>query len=171
MANADTAFTLRRTFDAPRELVFKMLTEAEHLAHWWGPKGCTIAIKRHEARPGGIFHYRMDFGGAPVDGMWGRFDYEEIEPPIRVVFINGFADEEGARTRGTMLPVWPLEVRNTVTLEEQGGRTELTLHAEPINASAAEMAAFLAMHASLAQGYGGSFDVLAAYLARLPLNG
>ncbi len=28
-----------RVFDAPRELVFKMFTEAEHLKNWWGPRG------------------------------------------------------------------------------------------------------------------------------------
>ncbi|MCY9692075.1 SRPBCC domain-containing protein [Paenibacillus alginolyticus] len=30
---------LTRTFHAPRELVFKTWTEAEHLARWWGPTG------------------------------------------------------------------------------------------------------------------------------------
>jgi hypothetical protein len=30
---------LERVFDAPRELVFKMFKEPEHLKRWWGPRG------------------------------------------------------------------------------------------------------------------------------------
>ncbi|MDP9741403.1 UNVERIFIED_ORG: hypothetical protein QFZ59_003233 [Bacillus sp. B2I3] len=30
---------ITRSFIAPRELVFKALTESEHLQNWWGPKG------------------------------------------------------------------------------------------------------------------------------------
>ena len=43
-ADAATASTERelvvtRIFNAPRRLVFKMWTEPEHLARWWGPRG------------------------------------------------------------------------------------------------------------------------------------
>ena len=30
-----------RVFEAPRELVFRCLTEPEHLTHFWGRPACT----------------------------------------------------------------------------------------------------------------------------------
>ena len=166
MANADqVALTLHRTFDAPRELVFATMTDPEHLRHWWGPKECTITVARADVRPGGIFHYCMH----PRDAMagmdvWGRFDFHEIEPPHRFVFVNGFADEAGNRIRYPLLPMWPLEVRNTATLEEDNGKTTFTLHSAPANASDAECATFFAAHASMQQGFGGMYDVYEQYL-------
>src|SRR5437867_1034411 len=82
-APLDESFTLTRTFDAPRELVFKVWTEAEHLKHWWGPKGMTMLVTRLDLRPGGMFHYSM----RTSDGreMWGRFIFREIVPPERIV--------------------------------------------------------------------------------------
>jgi uncharacterized protein YndB with AHSA1/START domain len=167
MANAnDVAFTIHREFKAPRELVFRTMMEAQHLKHWWGPKECTITVERHEPRPGGVFHYCMTprTGAVPGAEMWGRFDYHEITKPSRIVFVNGFADAQGNRIRIPMLPVWPLEVLNTITLEERDGCTQMTLQAVPVNASEAECAAFLAMHGSMAQGYGGMFDLYQGYL-------
>src|SRR5687767_1594226 len=82
-------FVITRTFDAPRDLVFKAFSEAERLAQWWGPKGCTIRVSRLGFRPGGTFHYRMQM----PDGfeMWGRFTYREIDAPERIVFVNAFS--------------------------------------------------------------------------------
>ena len=37
-------FTFGRTFDAPRERVWRAWTDAEALAQWWGPKGVTIRV-------------------------------------------------------------------------------------------------------------------------------
>ncbi len=164
MANA-TDLVIHRTFDAPRELVFRTMTDPEHLRHWWGPKECTISVVSADVRPGGVFHYCMHPRGG-VEGMdaWGRFDYREIEPAHRIVYVNGFADEAGNRIRYPLLPLWPLEVLNTVTLEEDGGRTHVTMHSAPIDASEAEIAMFAASHASMQQGFGGMLDVYEEYL-------
>ena len=35
----DRVLVLERTFDAPRDLVFSMFKEPEHLKYWWGPIG------------------------------------------------------------------------------------------------------------------------------------
>ena len=43
-----------REFDAPRDLVFSVWTDAKHLAQWWGPNGFTTTTSRFEFRPGGI---------------------------------------------------------------------------------------------------------------------
>lgn len=164
-SDTDVSFSLSREFQAPRELVFRTMTETEHLQKWWGPAGCTIDVLRNDARPGGQFLYCMRF--APGVEMYGLFDYLEVAAPERLVFVNGFADEGGQRVRHAMSPTWPVEVLNTVTLSEQGGKTRLDLVATPRNASDIEVQTFQAGHASLAQGFGGMYDLYEQYLAKL----
>ena len=158
-------FNLMRTFDAPRELVFKTMVEREHLQKWWGPQGCTIEVLRHEPVVGGVFHYCMRF--APGVEMYGRFDFREISPPDKLVFVNGFADAAGERIAHPMAPGWPVEVVNTVVLQELEGKTHMTLHSTPINASEVERQTFKAGHASMQQGFGGMYEVYDKYLASL----
>jgi uncharacterized protein YndB with AHSA1/START domain len=74
---------ITRTFDAPRELVFKAWTDPEHLQHWWGPKGFTFDVAKLDFRPGGIFHYSMRSPDGHV--MWGKFVYREIVEPEKIV--------------------------------------------------------------------------------------
>jgi uncharacterized protein YndB with AHSA1/START domain len=170
MTQADPSidFSLTRTFDAPRELVFQTMTETAHLRKWWGPPGCTVEVLRNEARPGGVFHYTMRF--APGVEMHGRFDWIELAAPARLVFVNGFADAAGNRIRHMMSPGWPLEVQSTVSLEEEGGKggkTRMTLVSTPKDASEIERQTFKAGHAVLAQGFGGMYEVYERYLATL----
>src|SRR3712207_7832390 len=49
-----------RSYEAPRELVWRAFAEAEGLAQWWGPRWFTLTVFGFEFRPGGTFHYRLD---------------------------------------------------------------------------------------------------------------
>src|SRR6185295_8126806 len=161
-----TQFAFSRTLDAPRELVWKAWSQAESLARWWGPKEAKIRVIKLEFRPGGMFHYAMQF--QPGRDMFGRFIYREIAPPGRLVFVNSFADADGGITRAPFPQLqdkWPLEILNTLTLREAGAKTELTLRAGPIDATEEEREMFAAMRDSMRQGYGGTFDKLADVLA------
>ena len=162
-SSVDSVIT--RTFNAPRELVYDTMTQTEHLQKWWGPQGCTIEVIKHEPRAGGFFHYCMHFG--PGIDMYGKFQYRELVRPERIVFINGFADAEGTPIRYAMSPTWPIEVLNTTTLTEHDGKTTMTLHSTPHNASDIEIATFKAGHASMEQGFGGMYEVYEQYLATL----
>jgi uncharacterized protein YndB with AHSA1/START domain len=163
--NHPDAFIYSRVFDAPRELVWKVYSEIEHLAKWWGPKGFTWLRGTLDFQPGGIFHYGM----RSPDGheMWGKFNYREIAKPERIVFTNSFSDRDGNTTRAPFAADWPLEVLNTVTFAEEIGKTTVTLRGAPFNATAAERARFEAMKPSMNQGFGGTFDQLRDYLATL----
>jgi uncharacterized protein YndB with AHSA1/START domain len=163
--DANVDFHISRTFNAPRELVFKTMTETGHLQHWWGPKGCRIEVARNEPQPGGIFHYCMHFPGGM--NMWGRFVYRELVAPERLVYVNGFADADGNAAPNPMSPNWPMEMLITVTLTEEGGKTVLNLVSTPINATELERANFLAGHASMQGGFGGMYDQYEEYLATL----
>ncbi|HKZ97779.1 MAG TPA: SRPBCC domain-containing protein [Hyphomicrobiaceae bacterium] len=164
---AEREFVISRVFDAPRELVWKAWTEAPRLAQWWGPKGCTIRVVKLDVRPGGMFHYAMQF--KPGHDMWGRFIYREIAAPERLVYVSSFSDAKGGITRAPFPKIsetWPREVLNTLILSEQGGKTTLTLRGSPINATEEEFKTFAGMFASMRQGFSGTFDQLAAYLAK-----
>ena len=163
-AKASEEFIVSRVFDAPRELVWEAWTEQERLAQWWGPKGCTIRVVKLDLRPGGIFHYTMQF--KPGHDMWGRFIYREIATPERLVFVNSFSDANGGIMRAPVKDTFPLEISNTLTLSEQDGKTTLMLRGVPINATEEECKTFTGMFGSMQQGFGGTFDQLAAYLVK-----
>lgn len=158
------AFTISRTFDAPRDLVWQVHTEPEHLTRWWGPKGCKLGVERLEFRPGGLFHYVMRYSNGAE--MWGRFFYRELEAPTRMVYFSSFANEKGGIARAPFGQL-PFELQNTVTLTEANGKTTLSIHTIPFGANDEEIAFFnnLRETKSLEQGFGGTLDQLAAYLA------
>ena len=167
LANVTEArdFTLERRLQAPRKLVFNVFSEAKHLAHWWGPVGFKVVVKKLEFRPGGIFHYCMQSPDRKND-MWGRFTYDEIIAPEKISFINSFSDEEGNITSPPFDEPWPAEIYNEVTLIAQGNKTLLKLRAYPLRATEEEHAIFLQGFSSMEQGYGGTFDALEAYLSK-----
>ena len=159
-------FVVERVFEAPRKLVWQAWTEPEQLAQWWGPKGAAIHVAKHELRPGGMFHYSMQF--QPGRDIGGRFIYREIAAPERLVFVSSFSDADGGITRPPFPQLgddWPLEILNTLALAEQGGKTTLTLRGGPINATEAGRKAYASMFGSMQQGYAGTFDKLAEHLA------
>lgn len=55
----DLDLVLERELDAPRDLVWKAQTQAEHLKHWFAPKPYEISEAEVDLRPGGIFRIRM----------------------------------------------------------------------------------------------------------------
>ena len=150
-------------FDAPRELVWKAFTESDRLAHWWGPEGFTMLARTLDFRPGGSFHYSMRSPDGQV--MWGKFVFRDVRAPERMEFVSSFSDEEGNITRAPFSPTWPLEISNTVTLTESDGKTTVTLRGGPINATEEERETFWNAQESLRQGFAGTFNQLAAYLA------
>lgn len=167
LTSSEQEFVIARVFDAPREMVWKAWTEPERLAQWWGPKGFTMLVSKLDLRPGGVFHYCMSApAGHPMSGkMWGKFVYREIVKPEKIVFINSFSDENGGITRHPMSATWPLEVLNVQTFTEHQGKTTVTLRGGPINATELERETFKEGHKSMQQGFTGTFDQLAAYLA------
>ena len=163
---AGKELVITRILNAPRDLVFKMWTEARHLEKWWGPKGFNIIVKKFDLQPGGTFLYCMAGDGFE---MWGKFTYLEIAGPEKLVFINSFSDKDGNITRAPFSATWPLEVMNTLTLTEENGKTTLTVRGGPHNATDEERKMFESMFESMNQGFGGTFEQLDAYLASVPV--
>lgn len=161
---AENELVIMRQFNAPRELVFKAWTNPESLARWWGPKGANISISKLELKPGGIFLYSMKNPNG--EDVWGKFVYKEITAPEKLIFVNSFSDKDGGTSRNPWMPVWPLEILNTVTLTEHEGKTTLVIKGRPINATAGEMQNFHSFRDSMQGGFAGTFDQLDEYLAQ-----
>jgi len=158
-------FVIARVFDAPRDLVFKVCTEAEHMKHWWGPKGFTWVSCKLDLRPGGLFHYYMRAPNGQE--MWGKFVYREVVPTERLVFVNSFSDKDARTTRHPWSPTWPLEVLNYMTFTEQEGKTIVEMRGSPVNATEQERKTFEAGFESMQQGFKATLDQLAEYLAKV----
>lgn len=163
--NKAQALIITRTIKAPLSLVWKAHSEAEHLANWWGPVGKKLLVKKLEFRPEGIFHYGMQ---APDGSMWwGRFLYREIQPQHKLVYLSSFADENANVVRAPFPGNFPLLVENTLTLQEQDGKTLLRLQGLPHDASATEQAFYESMFASMNGGFGATYDQLDTYLEKI----
>ena len=156
-------FIISRTFNAPRELVWKAWTEAKAFEEWWGPKGCAVEIEEFDMKPGGKFHYSMQMPNGCV--MWGIIHYRELVKPEKIVFVNSFSNEAGEITRAPFSETWPKEVLNVATFTEQANETLMELRGRPINVTPEEQATFEGMFGSMQQGFGGTFDQLEVYLA------
>ena len=161
-------FVLSRTFDAPRDLMWKAWTESDRLGRWFGPKGSTVFHSRNDLRVGGTCHY----GLRAADGseMWGRWVYREIVKPERLVFIVSFSDAKGGITRHPMAPEWPREMLSTITFEERQGKTTVTVRWSPYNATEAERKTFDAGRDSMKEGWTGTLDQLESDLAKAKLD-
>jgi len=158
-------FSISRSFEAPRTLVWKCFTEPERMKQWWGPKGCTIIVSKMDLRVGGTYHGAMRDRDGRV--MWAKFVYREIVAPKLLVWEHSFSDEAGGLTRHPLSPTWPLKLLTTVTFDEApADTTKLTLRWSPLDAGEEERKAFDAAHDGMRGGWTGTFDQLAAYLER-----
>ncbi|MCR8630300.1 SRPBCC domain-containing protein [Paenibacillus radicis (ex Xue et al. 2023)] len=131
----ERVLVLERVFNAPRDLVFKMFKEPEHLKHWWGPRGWELPICKVDFRVGGVWHFCMkcvDENQGQFFGMesWGKAVYKEIVEPEKIVLVDSFSDSEG-NTNESM-------PSTEVTLEfiDLGGKTKLVNRAEYVSAEA-----------------------------------
>jgi len=111
---ADRELVITRSFDAPPHIVFRAWTEPELFKRWWVPKsvGMTLLTCELDVRTGG--RYRLEFGHPASDKpmvFFGR--YLEVIPGSRMVWTN----EESQAGSVT-----------TVTFEDRGGKTLLTMH-------------------------------------------
>ena len=105
---------ITRTLNAPRELVWKAWTTPEHVQHWWGPNGFTNTIHEMEVKPGGVWRFMMH--GPDGTDYPNKIIFEEVVKPEKLVYRHSRDDEND-----------PYYFRSTVTFEETGGKTLVTL--------------------------------------------
>lgn len=142
---------LTRVFDAPRSRVFECWTRAEHLQHWFGPKGFTIHSCETDPRPGGALKLCMR---AP-DGEehWVRGQFKEMDFPKHLVITCAVDDDKGIER---------LQETIEVTFTESRGRTTVTVNA--VARGPSDEAA--AMLKGMDKGWAQTVDRLGAHLRK-----
>lgn len=75
---------MSRTVKAPIELVWKVWTDPEHIANWWGPNGHTNTIHQMDFREGG--EWRLTMHGPDGRNYPNRSIFKEIIPLKKIVF-------------------------------------------------------------------------------------
>ena len=115
--SAEQELVVTRIIDAPRALVFRAWTDAEQVANWWGPQGFVTTFCEMDIRPGGA--YRCCMRSPAGTDHWKRGVYREIVAPERIVFTFAWEDANGHLGH---------ELLTTVTFEDLGAKTRLTLH-------------------------------------------
>lgn len=108
---ADQAIVVStRTFYAPRALVWRVMTEPEHVARWWGTEGQRNVITAFDVRPGGKWRIESHDPDGNVYIFVG--EYREVDEPAKFAWTFGMENMFFGKT-----------LLETHTFEEVDGRT------------------------------------------------
>ncbi|TME61017.1 MAG: ATPase [Chloroflexi bacterium] len=109
---SDKEILITREFDAPRDVVFKAMTDPNLIPRWWGPRGYTTIVEKMDVRPGGKYRFLHRTTGGEESAFRG--EYREVVAPERIVQTFEWEPMAGH-----------ISVE-TATFTEQDGRTLLT---------------------------------------------
>ena len=99
-----------RTFDAPRERVWRAFTDPTLVPRWWGPHGTTTTVVEMDVRPGGAWRYVSSAPDRDDVAFYG--EYLAVDPPAGFEWTFMF-DVEGVGPQGGP---------ETHTFEDLGGQ-------------------------------------------------
>ena len=140
-----------RTFDAPRELVYRAFTEPDLLAQWLGPRRYRMTIDRFDLRDGGTWRYVHSDDAGNAFGFHGVFHGEASPDGIVQTF-----EFEGAPGHVSM---------DTVTFEEADGRTTVRTNSLFQSVEARDAMVESGMASGMSEGYDRLQDLLAKLIA------
>ena len=106
----DRELSISRVLNAPRELVWEVWTNPEHIKNWWGPEGFSNTISTMNIEPEGVWEFVMH--GPDGTAYKNKHIYKEIIKPEKLVLDH----------------VSTPKFRMTATFEAQGNKTLVTLH-------------------------------------------
>jgi uncharacterized protein YndB with AHSA1/START domain len=142
---------MRRSFDAPRELVFEAHTSCDHISKWWGPRNTSVAVCELEFVEGGS--WRVVLRGA--DGAEAPFkgEFREIKRPERITWTFIYD-----------VPPYDNDAAvETIVFTEEDGRTVITVTSIYPSIESRDAAAASGM----AEGASETWDRLEEYAATL----
>lgn len=158
-------FLLTRVFNAPRGLVWKAWTDPRQMVKWWGPRVMSTPVCEVDVRPGGAYRIVMrapDGKDYPMKGF-----YREVVKPEKLVYTADLSEHplewhemfnpNYSKARQNVA----MEILTTVTFEEQGDKTKLTVRMDFDTADTRDRLAKGGMTA----GWSESFDKLDELLA------
>lgn len=144
-----------REYDVPREFAFAAFTQPEHLVHWWSPDGWATPFAQMDLRVGGRFEIHMQSPTGDIYPATGTV--VEVVPPERLLLRSkAYEDADGNA---------PLIILNTITFDDLGGKTRLTMRADVEHFEAHAIEALNGMR----EGWNQTLDKLGQHLMRQKL--
>ena len=149
--------SITRTFDAPRELVWKAWTDPAMAKEWMGPRGFTTTEFKTSNDAGAPWHLTMEGLRPGSDqlvtlGQGGKI--LEVRPPELLKYTFGWDSRASVG-----LGEGPKENVITVRFEERGGKTVMHFHQAPF-ATESERDGHNG-------GWNSSFDCFAEFMQRI----
>ncbi len=145
--------TTTTEFDASPERVWQLWADPRQLERWWGPPTYPATVTAHELRPGARVEYYMT--GPEGDQPRGYWEILEVDPPRRLVFHDGFANDDGSPN--TKLP----GTESRVTIDSIGARTRMSIVSTFPSIEAMEQLVAMGMEEGLKQAVGQIDAILA----------
>jgi uncharacterized protein YndB with AHSA1/START domain len=146
--------TITAEFDASPERVWQLWADPRQLERWWGPPTYPATFTRHDLAPGSRVEYHMT--GPEGDQPHGYWDILETDPPHRLVYRDGFANEDG--TPNDDFP----RNEGRVTIEAiDDGRTRMSIHSLFPSREAMERLVAMGMEAGITEAVGQIDAILA----------
>lgn len=156
-------FETSRRFAASPLRVYEAWADPVKMAQWSGPKGSKVEIVRGVQAAGQTTIARTAIDGGPE--MHSLCLWRELTPHRRIVWEQSFCTRDGVECPPPFFKDWPQTLLTEVDLEPRDGGTFLTLKWTPLEYTDAALAMFKQQMASMAGGWGGSFDKLEEWLA------
>ena len=115
---------IERTFDAPKEKLWRAYADKEWFEKWWGPEDWETSTKDFDCRKGGRIHYGMkcvdpNQGEWYGQESWGLMELESIDEPNSFTAKDFFSNPEG--TVDEKMP----SQKFVVELLDENGKTRL----------------------------------------------
>ena len=146
--------TITAEFQAPPERVWQLWADPRQLERWWGPPTYPATFTSHDLSPGSRVEYHMT--GPEGDQPRGYWDVIEADPPRRLVFRDGFANDDG--TPNDELP----RNEGRVMIESIGeGRTRMSIESVFPSSEAMEQVLAMGAEEGLTQAVGQIDAILA----------
>ena len=151
---AALTMTLDAEFDASADRVWQLWADPRQLERWWGPPTYPATMDAHDLRTGGRVEYHMT--GPEGDQPRGYWEIDEVDPPHRLSFRDGFAHDDGR-------PNTDMPMNHTrVHIEEiGGGRARMTIQSVFASTEAMEQLLAMGMEQGLTQAVGQIDAILA----------
>lgn len=157
-------YALERFYDAPRETIWRMWTEAELFSSWYGPNVET-RVHTMDVREGGTAHIEMQWADA---SQYQKFDYKVVQPPEKLVWIMSTADENWNSVRFPAMENWPQYLLSTVTINPEAGKQCMRFTWVPFgDVREEEVACFKAARQDVDAGWAAGLDLFEKLIVTL----
>jgi uncharacterized protein YndB with AHSA1/START domain len=145
--------TITAEFDADAERIWEMWSDPRQLERWWGPPSFPATFVDHDLSLGGRVAYFMTGPEGKKYHGWWRI--EEVEPPQRLRFEDGFADDQGNPSKEL-----PTSIA-TVTIAEADGTTTMSIESRFGSRAGMEQVIEMGMEQGMVESL-GQIDALLA---------